>query len=87
MLGGMSEHQQDENLLPAAPLGDDIALDDPTEDHARANVSVGEVVTEDLDSSHTESRRAPDGGAVGFRVPTEPIAADLDRPTDNLPTI
>jgi hypothetical protein len=90
----MSENQRQpyekptltEELRPE-PLGDDILLDDPTEDHARANTTIGDVVEEDLDSQHTKSRRLPDGGAAGFQVPTEPIAADMDRPTDTLPPI
>jgi hypothetical protein len=78
--------------IPAIPLGDTVRLDDPTEDRARANTTVGEVVTEDLDSPHTASRRLDDGGAAGFDVPTEPLEFPDDRPwrgrdTDDLPPL
>jgi hypothetical protein len=84
-----------EGLKPA-PLGDEVRLDDDTEDRARANVTLGEVVEEDLDSPHTPSRRlADDGGAAGFDVPTEPwewpedeeVAPRHARDTDDLPPL
>lgn len=95
----MPTHNHDHGRgLEPEPLDDEIRLDDPTEDRARANTTVGEVVEEDLDSPHTVSRRLPDGGAAGFDVPTEPLELDLSddvevardwrgRDTDDLPPL
>lgn len=56
-------------------------LDDPTEDLARAGVSVAEIVAEDVDSPHTPSFRSPihPAGMAGFGVEMEPVGlADDD---------
>lgn len=82
-----SDHDQ---RLEPEPLGDEVRFDDPTEDRARAAVTVGEVATEDLDSPHTPSRRLPDGDAAGFDVPTEPLHLPEVAPgrgTDDLPEL
>ena len=79
--------------LPPAPLGDEVRLDDPTEDHARSNHSVADAVEFDLDDPTSPSHRTRDGGAAGFDVDTEPLELPdgveiIDgRRTDDLPPL
>jgi hypothetical protein len=82
----------DDQLAPL-PLGEQLRFDDEAEDTARSEGSVADLVAQDLEDPATPSRRlrSPAAGLetnqpdpAGFRVPTEPVGRDDQRPIDDV---